>query len=111
MTDTAMVPRKNGDPPDGPAPLVDEQLADELLGRAQAEGVELLGPDGLHQGRAVDGKLLFDKGAVYKIKQVESVPALQHASELVGERFLKGNRTDWHRALGGVGVLVNEVFV
>jgi len=27
--------------------LVDEQLADELLGRAQAEGVELLGPDGL----------------------------------------------------------------
>jgi transposase-like protein len=28
-------------------PLVDQQLADELLGRAQAEGVELLGPDGL----------------------------------------------------------------
>jgi transposase-like protein len=28
-------------------PLVDDQLADELLGRAQAEGVELLGPDGL----------------------------------------------------------------
>ena len=30
-----------------PAPLIDEQLADELLGKAQAEGVELLGPDGL----------------------------------------------------------------
>jgi transposase-like protein len=27
--------------------LVDEQLADELLARAQAQGVELLGPDGL----------------------------------------------------------------
>ena len=47
MSDTAMVPRKTGDRPDGPAPLIDEQLADQLLGRAQAEGVELLGPDGL----------------------------------------------------------------
>ena len=28
-------------------PLVDEELADQLLGRAQAQGVELLGPDGL----------------------------------------------------------------
>jgi len=27
-------------------PLVDEELADQLLGRAQAEGAELLGPDG-----------------------------------------------------------------
>jgi transposase-like protein len=43
MTDTAMVPRKN----DGPPPLIDQQLADDLLGRAQAEGIELLGPDGL----------------------------------------------------------------
>ena len=47
MHDTAKVPRK----PDGDGaarrPLVDEQLADELLGKAQAEGVELLGPDGL----------------------------------------------------------------
>ncbi len=47
MTDTAMVARKNGDRPDGAASLVDEQLAGQLLGRAQAEGVELLGPDGL----------------------------------------------------------------
>jgi hypothetical protein len=38
MTDTAMVPRKKkGDRPDGPAPLIDEQLADQLLGRALAE--------------------------------------------------------------------------
>src|SRR5262249_35477910 len=44
---TAMVPRKNGGRADGPAPLIDEQLADQLLGKAQAEGVELLGPDGL----------------------------------------------------------------
>ena len=35
--------------PNGPArrPLVDDELADQLLGRAQAEGAELLGPDGL----------------------------------------------------------------
>ena len=48
MSDTAMVPRKSadGDRP-GRRPLVDEQLADQLLGKAQAEGVELLGPDGL----------------------------------------------------------------
>jgi hypothetical protein len=32
--------------PASPA-LVDEQLADQLLGKAQAEGMELLGPDGL----------------------------------------------------------------
>ena len=47
MSDTAMVPRKNGDGTAGLAPLIDEQLADQLLGKAQAEGVELLGPDGL----------------------------------------------------------------
>jgi putative transposase len=47
MTDTSMVPRKTGDRADGPPPLIDEQLADQLLGKAQAEGVELLGPDGL----------------------------------------------------------------
>jgi putative transposase len=47
MTDTAMVLRKNGDRPEGPASLIDEQLADQLLGKAQAEGVGLLGPDGL----------------------------------------------------------------
>ncbi len=47
MTDTAMVPRKTDGRPDRPPPLIDEQLADQLLGKAQAEGVELLGPDGL----------------------------------------------------------------
>src|ERR1700727_815392 len=47
MTDTAMVPRRpEGRDPARPA-LIDEQLADELLGKAQAQGVELLGPDGL----------------------------------------------------------------
>jgi putative transposase len=35
------------DEPDGRAPLVDEALADELIARAEAEGVELLGPGGL----------------------------------------------------------------
>ena len=47
MNDTAMVPRKPD--PGSPArrPLVDEELADQLLGRAQEQGAELLGPDGL----------------------------------------------------------------
>ena len=48
MSDTAMVPRKpeGGDRP-ARRPLVDEELADQLLGKAAAEGAELLGPDGL----------------------------------------------------------------
>lgn len=47
MTGASMVARKrDGGPPPRPA-LVDEQLADQLLGKAQAEGVELSGPDGL----------------------------------------------------------------
>jgi putative transposase len=28
-------------------PLIDEELADQLLGKAQEQGAELLGPDGL----------------------------------------------------------------
>ena len=47
MTDTSMVPRKRDDGSAPLPPLVDEELADQLLGKAQAEGVELLGPDGL----------------------------------------------------------------
>jgi hypothetical protein len=47
MSDTAMVRRKPEDRPPERRPLVDEQLADQLLGKAAAEGVELLGPDGL----------------------------------------------------------------
>ena len=47
MSDTAMVPRKSGGDPPARRPLVDDELADQLLGKAQAEGVELLGPDGL----------------------------------------------------------------
>ncbi len=48
MTDTSTVPRKSdGRPAAARRPVIDEQLADELLGKAQAEGVELLGPDGL----------------------------------------------------------------
>ena len=47
MSDTAMVPRNPGDR--GPAfpPVVDQELADQLLAKAEAEGIELLGPDGL----------------------------------------------------------------
>jgi integrase len=47
MTDTELVPRKPDRPPAGKPPLVDAATADELLAKAQAEGVELLGPDGL----------------------------------------------------------------
>jgi transposase-like protein len=51
MTDTEIVPRKRDrEPADRPAdrpPLVDAELADELLARAQRDGTELLGPDGL----------------------------------------------------------------
>ena len=35
------------DEPDEPPPLVDEALAEELIARAEAEGIELLGPGGL----------------------------------------------------------------
>jgi putative transposase len=47
MSDTAMMPRNPGDR--GPAlpPVVDQELADQLLAKAGAEGIELLGPDGL----------------------------------------------------------------
>jgi Transposase, Mutator family len=47
MSDTAIMPHNPGDR--GPAlpPVVDQELADQLLARAQAEGIELLGPDGL----------------------------------------------------------------
>jgi putative transposase len=47
MTDTSTVPGKSDGGPPARRPLVDEQLADQLLGKARAEGVELLGPDGL----------------------------------------------------------------
>ena len=47
MTDTAMVPRNPADRVPALAGIIDEELADQLLGKAQAEGVELLGPDGL----------------------------------------------------------------
>ena len=46
MSGTAEMGRKREGPP-GRRPLVDDELADQLLGRAQAEGAELLGPDGL----------------------------------------------------------------
>jgi transposase-like protein len=47
MTDTEVVPRRPDRSPAGGPPLIDAATADELLAKAQAEGVELLGPDGL----------------------------------------------------------------
>jgi hypothetical protein len=47
MSDTTKMGRKpeSGEP--ARRPLIDEGLADQLLGKALAEGAELLGPDGL----------------------------------------------------------------
>jgi putative transposase len=47
MNDTSMVPRTPEGEKPARRPLVDDELADQLLGKAQSEGVELLGPDGL----------------------------------------------------------------
>ena len=47
MTDTAKVPRNTEGGKPARRPLVDDELADQLLGKAQAQGAELLGPDGL----------------------------------------------------------------
>src|ERR1700757_4652661 len=47
MTDTAKMARQREGGEPGRRPLIDDELADHLLGKAQAEGAELLGPDGL----------------------------------------------------------------
>ena len=47
MTDTAGVPRKRDGGEPGRRPLIDDELADQMLGRAQAGGAELLGSNGL----------------------------------------------------------------
>jgi putative transposase len=47
MQDTSKVARKSEGGKPARRPLVDDELADQLLGKAQAEGAELLGPDGL----------------------------------------------------------------
>lgn len=47
MTDTSTVPPVPEGGKSARRPLVDDELAGRLLGRAQAEGAELLGPDGL----------------------------------------------------------------
>jgi putative transposase len=46
MSGTAEMGHNREGPP-GRRPLIDEELADQLLGRAQEQGAELLGPDGL----------------------------------------------------------------
>jgi transposase-like protein len=47
MQDTSKVAGKSEGGKPARRPLVDDELADQLLGKAQAEGAELLGPDGL----------------------------------------------------------------
>ena len=62
MTETSMVPRKSEGERPKRRPLVDDELADQLLGKAQAEGAELLGPLWAvvpgDQGGAVTGRWL-----------------------------------------------------
>ena len=41
MSDLAMMPRDPGDRRPAPRPVVDEELADQLLARAQTEGIVL----------------------------------------------------------------------
>src|ERR1700748_1004059 len=47
MKETATVGRAHGDREPARQPVVGPELADQLLARAEAGGVELLGPDGL----------------------------------------------------------------
>jgi putative transposase len=47
MEDTSTVAPKPADRRSARPPLIDEELAGQLLGKAQAEGAELLGPGGL----------------------------------------------------------------
>jgi putative transposase len=47
MLETAKMPAQSSGDRLPRRPLIDEELAGQLLGRAQAEGAELLGPDGL----------------------------------------------------------------
>src|SRR5690349_275431 len=47
MQETAKMPAQSSGDRLPRRPLIDEELADQLLGRAQAEGAELLGPDDL----------------------------------------------------------------
>ena len=73
MSNTVIVPGRAGwadrEPPDRP-PLVDAALADELLARAQFEGVGLLGPDGV-----VPEIENADRDTDAGGRRVESVPA------------------------------------
>jgi putative transposase len=47
MSETAKMGRKSDGGIPARRPLIDDELADQLLERAEAEGAELLGPDGL----------------------------------------------------------------
>jgi len=66
MSDTETMPRRPDREP-SPAVVVDDRLADQLLARAEAEGVELLGPEGLlsQVTRAVLERALGEELAVH----------------------------------------------
>jgi hypothetical protein len=63
MQDTSTVARNSGGARPARRPVVDEELAGRLLGRAQAEGDELLGSDGLlsQETRAVLERALAEE--------------------------------------------------
>ena len=66
MSDTETMPRRPDREP-APAVVVDDRLADQLLARAEAEGLELLGPEGLlsQVTRAVLERALGEELAVH----------------------------------------------
>ena len=85
MTETAKVPGDTEGGRPGRRPLVDDELADQLLGKAQAEGVELLGAEGLLSqvtkavleralAEEMTGHLGYDK---HVLRQVGEVPHAQ----------------------------------
>ena len=120
MDDTAKVPRKpdGGDP--RRRPLVDDELADQLLGKAQSEGVELLGPDGLlsqltkavleralaeemtgHLGRPADSTL----GGVSGEREQTGTPSTRLVVHPAHPRGYRGHRRTSRPALAQPGRL------
>lgn len=63
MQDTSTVARNSDGGKPARRPPVDEELAGRLLARAQAEGAELLGPDGLlsQETKAVPERALAEE--------------------------------------------------
>jgi putative transposase len=98
MTDAASVSGDQGDrEPVRPA-LIYEQLAAQVLGKAQAEGAELLGPDGLlsQVTRAVRERALGEEMTAHRAMRNTTWPAAgrekpqRHDAQDVADRCRRG---------------------